>query len=339
MWVCFKFSRDKDAGLTQKKKKKANLSSPLPSCPTQASATTASNLEKYLQSLPREGAPIIHEPFDVSSRPLTSSCIAVALSTAETFSLLLPPASLHNTHTAHTPLTHRSHHVLVLLLFPQRPAINFLKLRRVLLGFGEYPTKYRKYIWKRVLNLPGNVQAFNTLSALGTHPAYEHIQEIYPIRSRKLQRVLQRFVGATKNTEGRERGRVQTVIELQLVRLRVSVWRGCTAHVRCFDKAQLACTPRFPLFACACACLCERVCVDKLQDGVLSCTLGTNLWGASLSCKHHLSVCEHVPEQPGTFQRSARTCVCVFECVCAFAFSQATLHTSNAPSATKFIGC
>ncbi|EGD80734.1 hypothetical protein PTSG_01324 [Salpingoeca rosetta] len=103
----------------------------------QQESASAEHLERYLQSLPREGVPILHDAMD-------------------------------------------------------RPAINFLKLRRVLLGFGEYPTKYRKYIWKRVLNLPNNVLAYNALNSLGTHPAFARLQEHYPLRSRKLQRILQR---------------------------------------------------------------------------------------------------------------------------------------------------
>ena len=50
------------------------------------------------------------------------------------------------------------------------------------------------FIWRSVLQLPENHAAYAALLDKGTHPAYEKLHEEYPIKSRKLLRVLQRWV-------------------------------------------------------------------------------------------------------------------------------------------------
>lgn len=74
--------------------------------------------------------------------------------------------------------------------------LNKTRLQALLKGFGEYPTKYRMFIWRSLLRLPENNTAFSSLIDKGTHPAYLHLQEEYPIKSRKLLRVLQRTLSA-----------------------------------------------------------------------------------------------------------------------------------------------
>ncbi|XP_069477672.1 TBC1 domain family member 31 isoform X2 [Ambystoma mexicanum] len=74
--------------------------------------------------------------------------------------------------------------------------LNKNRLQALLKGFGEYPTKYRMFIWRSLLRLPENHTAFSSLIDKGTHPAYLHLHEEYPIKSRKLSRVLQRTLSA-----------------------------------------------------------------------------------------------------------------------------------------------
>lgn len=52
----------------------------------------------------------------------------------------------------------------------------------------------RMFIWRSLLNLPENHAAYSSLVDKGTHSAFVRIHEEYPIKSRKLLRVLQRFV-------------------------------------------------------------------------------------------------------------------------------------------------
>ncbi|KAF1665535.1 TBC1 domain family member 31, partial [Aptenodytes patagonicus] len=69
-------------------------------------------------------------------------------------------------------------------------------LRVLLKGFGEYPAKYRMFVWRSLLQLPENHLAFSSLIDKGTHSAFVNIQNEYPIKSRKLLRVLQRTLSA-----------------------------------------------------------------------------------------------------------------------------------------------
>ncbi|KAL5467429.1 hypothetical protein EMCRGX_G031650 [Ephydatia muelleri] len=76
------------------------------------------------------------------------------------------------------------------------PSLDPEKLKSILKTYGEYPAKYRAFIWRCLLHLPGNHAAYNTLLGKGTHPAYAKLHQQYPIKSRKLLRVLQRALSA-----------------------------------------------------------------------------------------------------------------------------------------------
>ncbi|XP_056341862.1 TBC1 domain family member 31 isoform X2 [Oenanthe melanoleuca] len=70
--------------------------------------------------------------------------------------------------------------------------LNKKRLQALLKGFGEYPAKYRMFVWRSLLQLPENHLAFSCLLDRGIHSAFINIQKEYPIKSRKLLRVLQR---------------------------------------------------------------------------------------------------------------------------------------------------
>ncbi|XP_009074935.1 PREDICTED: TBC1 domain family member 31, partial [Acanthisitta chloris] len=74
--------------------------------------------------------------------------------------------------------------------------LNKKRLQALLKGFGEYPAKYRMFVWRSLLQLPENHLAFSSLIDKGTHCAFVNIQKEYPIKSRKLLRVLQRTLSA-----------------------------------------------------------------------------------------------------------------------------------------------
>ncbi|NXE25121.1 TBC31 protein, partial [Ardeotis kori] len=74
--------------------------------------------------------------------------------------------------------------------------LNKKRLQALLKGFGEYPAKYRMFVWRSLLQLPENHLAFSSLLDKGTHSAFVNIQNDYPIKSRKLMRVLQRTLSA-----------------------------------------------------------------------------------------------------------------------------------------------
>ncbi|XP_058131958.1 TBC1 domain family member 31 isoform X4 [Dasypus novemcinctus] len=74
--------------------------------------------------------------------------------------------------------------------------LNKKRLQILLKGYGEYPTKYRMFIWRSLLQLPENHTAFSSLIDKGIHVAFLNLQEKYPIKSRKLLRVLQRTLSS-----------------------------------------------------------------------------------------------------------------------------------------------
>ncbi|XP_044906054.1 TBC1 domain family member 31 isoform X8 [Felis catus] len=74
--------------------------------------------------------------------------------------------------------------------------LNKKRLQILLKGYGEYPMKYRMFIWRSLLQLPENHTAFSSLVDKGVHVAFLNLQKKYPIKSRKLLRVLQRTLSA-----------------------------------------------------------------------------------------------------------------------------------------------
>ncbi|NXT11866.1 TBC31 protein, partial [Prunella fulvescens] len=74
--------------------------------------------------------------------------------------------------------------------------LNKKRLQALLKGFGEYPAKYRMFVWRSLLQLPENHLAFSSLIERGIHSAFVNIQKEYPIKSGKLLRVLQRTLSA-----------------------------------------------------------------------------------------------------------------------------------------------
>lgn len=70
------------------------------------------------------------------------------------------------------------------------------RLYRILVGHGEYPAKYRLFIWRSLLQLPENHLAYAALVDKGIHPAYAQLHKIYPVKSRRLLRLLQGVLSA-----------------------------------------------------------------------------------------------------------------------------------------------
>lgn len=58
------------------------------------------------------------------------------------------------------------------------------------------------FIWRSLLQLPENHTSFSSLVDKGTHVAYINLQKKYPIKSRKLLRVLQRYAQHTTAMRG-----------------------------------------------------------------------------------------------------------------------------------------
>lgn len=52
------------------------------------------------------------------------------------------------------------------------------RLADLLSGYGEYPAKYRKYIWKQLLQLPENTTVYQNLLDKGTHSAFAQFHQV-----------------------------------------------------------------------------------------------------------------------------------------------------------------
>uniref|UniRef100_A0A3Q2ECX0 TBC1 domain family member 31 n=1 Tax=Cyprinodon variegatus TaxID=28743 RepID=A0A3Q2ECX0_CYPVA len=74
--------------------------------------------------------------------------------------------------------------------------LNKKRLLALLKAFGEFPAKYRMFVWKSLLCLPENYAAYSSLTDKGLHSAFLTLHDKYPIKSLKLQRGLQRVLSA-----------------------------------------------------------------------------------------------------------------------------------------------
>ena len=62
--------------------------------------------------------------------------------------------------------------------------------------FGEYPEKYRMLIWRFLLRLPENHDAFRNLVAKGVHPAFANLHKQFPMEDTRMFRRLRRILSA-----------------------------------------------------------------------------------------------------------------------------------------------
>eukprot|EP00795_Rhopilema_esculentum_P001525 gene1525-15971_t len=74
--------------------------------------------------------------------------------------------------------------------------LDMKRLLKILKGYGEYPEKYRLFIWRSLLRLPENHVAFSVLVDKGTHNAFARLHENFPVKSRRLLRSLERVLSA-----------------------------------------------------------------------------------------------------------------------------------------------
>lgn len=70
-------------------------------------------------------------------------------------------------------------------------------LVKMLKNYGEYPEKYRGLIWRYLLNLPLNKEAYGNLLDRGVHPAFEKLKDRYPIESNAIYNRLVRTLSGT----------------------------------------------------------------------------------------------------------------------------------------------
>eukprot|EP01112_Ceratiomyxa_fruticulosa_P015637 TRINITY_DN4626_c0_g1_i1.p1 TRINITY_DN4626_c0_g1~~TRINITY_DN4626_c0_g1_i1.p1 ORF type:complete len:853 (-),score=217.84 TRINITY_DN4626_c0_g1_i1:25-2583(-) len=80
--------------------------------------------------------------------------------------------------------------------FNQESGLSIQKIKKLLKMHGEYPPKYRLLIWKTLLSLPSNNEAFKNLLKLGTHPSFINLHKTLPIQNRRLFKKMERNLSA-----------------------------------------------------------------------------------------------------------------------------------------------
>ena len=53
--------------------------------------------------------------------------------------------------------------------------LNRQELRQVLIGYGEFPARYRLLIWRHLLKIPENESSFAALVDRGRHPSCDDL--------------------------------------------------------------------------------------------------------------------------------------------------------------------
>jgi hypothetical protein len=73
-------------------------------------------------------------------------------------------------------------------------SLQHCNLKKMLECYGEYPEKYRVLVWRFLLQLPNNSEAYTGLYNKGVHSAWAQLHKKYPVKSQalfsKLERVL-----------------------------------------------------------------------------------------------------------------------------------------------------
>ena len=74
----------------------------------------------------------------------------------------------------------------ILHAVPAEKRVTESKLLSVLKVNGQFPERHRTLIWRILLRLPENTDAYSDLVRRGVHPAYKRLSDRYPLRSRRI---------------------------------------------------------------------------------------------------------------------------------------------------------
>ncbi|KAI9136457.1 hypothetical protein BKA69DRAFT_1170674 [Paraphysoderma sedebokerense] len=83
-----------------------------------------------------------------------------------------------------------------IMLTEHHKNLNGDKLRSYLRHYGEYPAKYRTLIYRYLLKLPENRDAFEALVAKGTHPSLRDFRTKFPMKTAKMGLSMERILSA-----------------------------------------------------------------------------------------------------------------------------------------------
>ncbi|GMF57491.1 unnamed protein product [Phytophthora fragariaefolia] len=81
-------------------------------------------------------------------------------------------------------------------LTAQEIEVNRKRIVGSLKSNGMYPKKYRVLVWRFLLRLPKNEEAFRSLVAKGKHPVFVRLKDQYPLQDSRIFRRLHRILSA-----------------------------------------------------------------------------------------------------------------------------------------------
>ncbi|KAJ3058129.1 TBC1 domain member 31, partial [Podochytrium sp. JEL0797] len=73
-------------------------------------------------------------------------------------------------------------------------ALNRRKLLKYLKHYGSYPDEYRTMIWRFLLKLPENREAYETLLERGIHPSVQDFRKKFPLKSDRLSKSMEKVL-------------------------------------------------------------------------------------------------------------------------------------------------
>ena len=97
---------------------------------------------------------------------------------------------------AASPSVNGAHPILGGSREKQVSAVGTVLLRNLLYTYGEYPGNHRLAMWRKLLSLPNNEEAYAVLLSKGTHPAFAELPRRFPTADRLLLARLQRVASA-----------------------------------------------------------------------------------------------------------------------------------------------
>uniref|UniRef100_A0A8D9A8H8 TBC1 domain family member 31 n=1 Tax=Cacopsylla melanoneura TaxID=428564 RepID=A0A8D9A8H8_9HEMI len=73
-------------------------------------------------------------------------------------------------------------------------SLDINRLRPLLKQFAEYPAKFRPLVWKTILKIPHNLDAYKSLDSKPLHWAADKLDEKYPVQNSSLLKALKRLM-------------------------------------------------------------------------------------------------------------------------------------------------
>mmetsp|Transcript_7554 Transcript_7554/g.14056 ORF Transcript_7554/g.14056 Transcript_7554/m.14056 type:complete len:1248 (+) Transcript_7554:1420-5163(+) len=73
-------------------------------------------------------------------------------------------------------------------------SLQHCNLKKMLQFYGQYPEKYRLLVWRFLLQLPNNTEAYTGLYNKGVHSAWAQLHKKYPVKSQQLFSKLERVL-------------------------------------------------------------------------------------------------------------------------------------------------